>query len=85
VCEEKEDRVPYSEQPGYTNTVSEEQDSVLSLEGSFDDHVQVHVTMKAAKHSSETPSILAHLVLTQQPTQWYTRKIARRYWKNGET
>jgi hypothetical protein len=66
VCAVKEDRVPYSEQLGHTDTASEEQDAVLSLEGrsgSFDGHVQVDETMNAARHSSETPSIPAYVAL----------------------
>jgi hypothetical protein len=66
VCEDKEDRVPQTEQPGHTATASEEQDDLLSLEGRsgpFEDHMQVDKTMKAAKHSSEIPHIPAHLDL----------------------
>jgi hypothetical protein len=43
VCEDKEDRVPHTEQPGHTATASEEQDELLSLEGKsgpFDDQMQ---------------------------------------------
>jgi hypothetical protein len=59
-------RVPYSEhseQPEYTATASEEQHALLPLEGrsgSFNDHEQVDINMKAAQYSSEIPSIPAH-------------------------
>lgn len=66
VCEDEEHRTPYCEQPEHTGTASEEQGALFPSEGRydpFDDHVQVDVTMKAAQHTNEAPSLLARLVL----------------------
>jgi hypothetical protein len=64
VCEDEENRTPFSEHPEHAAKAFEKQGALIPLE--FDEHVQVDMTTNAGQRYSETPSIPANLFLAPE-------------------